>query len=132
MSAEALDTLKNSILEKIQGFEEKQAQAEKTRNDYLKLRDNILARISEVEAEIEQHAKQVESGHKAIKDIEEIYKRQEALQKEAEKSSSKDGKPEDDPFMTEDGLPMMEIYEELDDDGNILGEIISDSYLPCH
>ena len=35
---------------------------------------------------------------------------------------SKDEEVEEDLFMTEDGLPMMEIYEELDDDGNIIGK----------
>lgn len=122
MSAE-LDQVKSSILEKLKEFEEKKVQAEKSRDDYMKLRDNILARISEVEAEIETHSKQIAAGYKAIKDLETIYKREAALREEEAKS--KDNEEEEDPFMTEDGLPMMEIYEELDDDGNIIGKYIA-------
>lgn len=122
MSAE-LDQVRSEILDKLKEFEEKKAQAEKSRDDYLKLRDNILARISEVEAEIETHSKQIAAGHKAINDLETIYKREAALREE--EARSKEGEEEEDPFTTEDGLPMMEIYEELDDDGNIIGGCIA-------
>lgn len=130
MNAEALNEFKSSILERLKGIQEKKDQAEKNRSDYLKLRDNLIARITEVEKEIEGFSKQLESGQKAISDLEKLARDGEEAQKEATNANqstagvdkSKDEEVEEDLFMTEDGLPMMEIYEELDDDGNIIGK----------
>lgn len=130
MNAEALNEFKSSILERLKGIQEKKDQAEKNRSDYLKLRDNLIARITEVEKEIEGFSKQLESGQKAISDLEKLARDGEEAQKEAANANqstagvdkSKDEEVEEDLFMTEDGLPMMEIYEELDDDGNIIGK----------
>lgn len=130
MNAEALNEFKSSILDRLKGIQEKKDQAEKNRSDYLKLRDNLIARITEVEKEIEGFSKQLESGQKAISDLEKLAQDGEEAQKEAANANqstagmdkSKDEEVEEDLFMTEDGLPMMEIYEELDDDGNIIGK----------
>lgn len=122
-SAEAaLASFKSTITTKLQGVEEKKSAAQKTRQDYMRLRDNILARIQEVDTEIAGYDKQIESGNKAIRDLEEIYKREEELRQEEANRRTENGEEEEesDPFMTEDGLPMMEIYEELDDDGNVI------------
>ncbi|KAF5100566.1 hypothetical protein D0Z00_001185 [Geotrichum galactomycetum] len=40
--------------------------------------------------------------------------------KAMKENNSDEEEKEEDPFMSEDGLPIMEIYEELDDDGNII------------
>lgn len=180
-----LDDFKASILARLKGVEEKKEQAEKTRSDYIRLRDNINARISEVDIEISDLEIQIESGLKAISDLERIVEDEKKLQqtssstnavrpepimegpepvakevgakKQTENaatpgkietepkqlqngvkanttksvgtenviSAKEENKPdkeetEEDPFMSEDGLPIMEIYEELDDDENII------------
>lgn len=187
-SSTTLDEFKASILARLKSVEEKKAQAEQTRSDYIKLRNNINARIDEVDEEISGLQSQIESGLKAIGDLERIVQDEQKLQqksittetgrpenatknrpepvvkstgptkltqqsmasntvkselpqstktvdknainsveiaveKDAKEEKNKDEvKSEEDPFVTEDGLPIMEIYEELDDDGNIICE----------
>lgn len=187
-SSTTLDEFKASILARLKGVEEKKAQAEKTRSDYIKLRNNINDRIDEVDEELSGLQSQIESGLKAISDLERIVQDEQKLQQTlittetgrsehvtknrpesvvkstgprklnqqkmtsntvkseitqstktvdktainsveiAVKKDAKEEKNEDeeksekDPFVTEDGFPIMEIYEELDDDGNIICE----------
>lgn len=124
----ALEAFKSNIHSRLKTIEEKKRIAGKSREDYIRLRDNILERIQEVDKEIADYDKQIESGHKAIRDLEDIYKR-EVISKSpsqtgaqvVQSTNNTDGdQEEEDPFTTEDGLPMMEICEELDEDENLI------------
>lgn len=92
--------------------------------------------ISTHQSHIDRYDKQLDSAQRATVDLQRIADEVEAQ----EEQDRKDPLPKtvsdalssgaivdaigDDPFMTEDGLPIMEIVEELDDDDNITCECL--------